>query len=463
MNEINIVALELGSSKIKGAVGTVDSSGAVTVKVVEEEPLLDWVRYGIVSNVEEVAVLTANLLERLEKKISPLTVDGVYVAMGGRSFRSDNRETERLLPEETEISSEIIEQLMGETQTTVPASRELFSIEAREYVVDKSRVSKPIGTFGRSIRMYSNVITCRPQIKRNLKRLLNEKLGLNINGFVVRQTAQADFVLNPEEKRLGCMLVDFGAETTSVSIYKNDHLQYFNTIPLGSRNITRDLTNLNYIEEQAEEIKQRMGDALGSANLDSADANSGINIVAVNNYISNRAGEIIANIREQIKYAELRATDIPAGIVLVGRGARLRGFGERLAKVTGLKVRTGNSACLDIRLADPRISMSDSVDVISTLYYAARHTPLECLTKFISEPEPEQEVQQTVVTSPEPEKPVEVTPVSEVSTDTPESPKTPKQRKSWMNMSKWKERFNKIMDESEEMDDDDAIMREDED
>ena len=233
MKETNIVALEIGSSKIKGAVGVIDSSGAITVKAVEEESHQDWVRYGIVSNVEEVAVLAANLLERLEQRVSPLVVEGVYVAMGGRSFRSDSREAERMLPEETEINADIIDQLMGETSATVFNNRELLDIVPREYIVDKTRVTKPIGTFGRNIRMLSNVITCRPQIKKNLCRLFNEKLGLNINGFIVRQTAQAEFVLTTEEMRLGCMLVDCGAETTTVSIYKNGALQYLSTIPMG--------------------------------------------------------------------------------------------------------------------------------------------------------------------------------------------------------------------------------------
>ena len=425
MKETNIVALEIGSSKIKGAVGVIDSSGAITVKAVEEESHQDWVRYGIVSNVEEVAVLAANLLERLEQRVSPLVVEGVYVAMGGRSFRSDSREAERMLPEETEINADIIDQLMGETSATVFNNRELLDIVPREYIVDKTRVTKPIGTFGRNIRMLSNVITCRPQIKKNLCRLFNEKLGLNINGFIVRQTAQAEFVLTTEEMRLGCMLVDCGAETTTVSIYKNGALQYLSTIPMGSRNITRDLTALNFIEEHAEDIKQRMGNANNGVKSDVASA-PGINITSVQQYVSARAGEIIANIKEQIKYAGLKAADLPSGIILVGRGARLRGFSERLSTSTGMKVRTGNSACLDLRLADSRIAVGDSVDVISTLYYAAKHSPLECLST-VYEPEPpvvRQEPEKPVVKE-EPKQPVQPEPekVKEVVAE-PEHKKT---------------------------------------
>ena len=69
-----------------------------------------------------------------------------------------------------------------------------------------------------------------------------DRLRLGINGFVVRQIAEGDMVITNEEKMLGCVLVDFGAETTGVSVYKSGHLQYFATLPLGSRNITLDIT-----------------------------------------------------------------------------------------------------------------------------------------------------------------------------------------------------------------------------
>lgn len=83
----------------------------------------------------------------------------------------------------------------------------------------------------------------------------DERLRLSVNDIFVRPLVEADLVLYPEEKRQGCMLVDFGADTTTVSIYKNGVLNYLSTIPMGSRNITRDITALNYLEERAEELK----------------------------------------------------------------------------------------------------------------------------------------------------------------------------------------------------------------
>ena len=65
-----------------------------------------------------------------------------------------------------------------------------------------------------------SVVSCMPQIKRMLRRVIGERLGLDINGYITRPLAEAEMVLTGDERRLGCMFVDFGAETTTVAIYK---------------------------------------------------------------------------------------------------------------------------------------------------------------------------------------------------------------------------------------------------
>lgn len=265
MEEKNIVALEIGSSKIKGAVGRIDNRGVLTVHAVEEEPIYDLVRNGVVSNVEEVANVASRILGRLEARMAPRKIVSVYLSIGGRSLGSMRCDVERQLPDEMEVTDLLLRQLKNEAAMTDIVDRELLEVIPREYMVDRVVVPRPRGTFGRNVRMNANLLTCRSQLKRNLDRIVTEKLQLKVNGYIVRQRAQGDLVLTDEEKRLGCMLVDFGAETVAVSIYKNGRMQYLATLPLGSRNITRDITKLNYLEEQAEEVKREVGHAMGGA------------------------------------------------------------------------------------------------------------------------------------------------------------------------------------------------------
>ncbi len=367
MEQKYIIALEIGSSKLRGAVGQLDSSGTLSVKAVEEEQLIDSVRYGCIQNVAEVSNRIQAIISRLESRIPGHRVTGVYVGVGGKSTMATRAEFERQLPLEREITKEMVEQINEEAYGTIYNERDVISVTPREYRIDRSVVARPVGTYGRSIQATLNLITCRSQIKRNLNQVLSEKLHLNVNGYIVRQLAQADLVLSSDEKRLGCMLVDFGAETTTVSIYKNGALQYLATLPLGSRNITRDITSLNHLEERAEQLK------LAGGNADPANTTTftpdGIDYTEINNYVTARAGEIIANINEQIKYAGFTGRQLPAGIIVVGNGAKLRGFNSRLEAFTKMKVRAGMPVVM-IRIGDPRIHTAEAVDVISVLYAA---------------------------------------------------------------------------------------------
>lgn len=378
MEPKHIIGIEIGSSKIKGAVGTVERDGSLTVKAVEEIKLIDSVRYGLIRNVEITATTVARILERLESQFAPKKVDSVYLAIGGLGTSTIAVDVERQLVEETEITSKLIEQLKQEALGRLTPGRDIVGIAPRAYFIDRKPTERPEGMVGQNIKLSLNLITCKTQAKSNLARVVNGKLGLRINSYVIRQIAQADLVLSNEEKRMGVALVDFGAETTTVSIYRKGTLQFLATLPLGSRNITRDITAIHHLEERAEEIKIHGGSAIPSSSptivdnrFDDVDFNN------VNKYVSARSGEIIANIKALVEYAGFKPADLPSGIVVIGAGAKLRDFNKRLESVTKMEVRTGYLNNL-IRIADGRIQPGNSIDIISVLWAAAAH-PEECL------------------------------------------------------------------------------------
>jgi cell division ATPase FtsA len=72
---------------------------------------------------------------------------------------------------------------------------------------------------------------------------------------------------------------------------------------------------------------------------------------------------------------------LPAGIIVVGGGAKLKGFNSLLEAQSSLKVRSGAPLGL-IRITDNRIQPSDSVDVISILMSAIRVSAVDCLEKI---------------------------------------------------------------------------------
>lgn len=428
-----IVAIEIGSSKIKGAVGLADPSGTLTVKGIEEEHQHpNYVRYGCVQNIKEVANELNRVITKLNNRISPEKITAAYVGVGGRSLRSTTAHLTLSLADDTEVTPEIVAKLLSRARIA-ETDRDLLDVEPVSFQVDgKEQGSDPVGILGRDIAAQVNIVNCRTQIIRNLQKVITEKLELKVNGYVVRPMALADMVLTSDEKRLGVMLADCGAETTTVAIYKKGTLAYLNTIPLGSRHITRDITmSMPYLEERAEELKRAVGKAGQAASAASGTIEE-TDTTQINGIVSARALEIIVNINAQIEYAGLTAADIPGGIVLTGGGAMLQGFAEELEKCTTLSVRRG-SLPPTVRLSGSKISTGEDLDVISLLYRLSTETRLKPCTKA---PEPVKE-EPAAETTPEPKPKEDEYAFDDPVDDEPAEEKEPKKnRRSWKQVCK---------------------------
>lgn len=371
MDEKFIVAIEIGSSKIKGALASIKPSGTLNVLAVSEEPLVDSVRYGQIKNVEEVSSCIDRIRRRLESSpsITPRRISGVYVGLSGLTVGSTNVTASINFSGESEVTASTIEDLKQRAVNSLYTDKDTYQVLPVEYFVDNMAMANPVGTFGETVKGSFVIIQGQPGLMANIKRTIPERLQLPLRGTIVAATAQAQAVLTPDERRLGVMFVDFGAETTTVAIYKGGVLRYLATLPMGSRNITRDLMALNYLEEHADAVKRSNGIVNPELEGPRFTDDDGMQQPEINQFITARATEIIANILAQIEYAGLQVSDLPGGIVVVGGGARMKGFSDLLASESKMNVRTG-SVPRNIRITDTSINADDAVDVISLLIAA---------------------------------------------------------------------------------------------
>lgn len=376
-----VAAIEISSSKIIAAVGRMHNDGRLDIIATKQEKGVESVRFGILQNLEETSMRINRVLDLLQREpaVSPRLITGVYVGLSGRSLRSIRTEVEINLPDETEISQQILQQLRERAMATaIDSSLEVVDAIPRKYIVGTLETMSPQGVVGNRIHAIFDLIVCRPELRRNLQRTISDKLGITINGLVVTALSSAQVILSSEEKRLGCMLVDMGAETTTVSIYKEGSLRYLATLPMGGRNITRDITSLNVLEERAEDIKITMGNAIARDTVSSLNLH-GIRMSDVSNLIVARAEEIVANIVEQLKYAGLKDSDLPAGLICIGGASKLNGMLDLLGRQTSLPVRRGQLPGY-IHLEDTKAPSSEVLEVASVLYSGANDSDAECLT-----------------------------------------------------------------------------------
>lgn len=388
-----VAAIEISSSKVLAVVGKYNrENGELDVVAVEQEKGLESVKYGLIRNVEEVWMRIARLVQRLESKpaVSPRKITGVFVGLSGVSLRSIPVPVSINLSEDSEITDDIIERLLQQAQrSAIDSTLEVVDAVPRVYKVGQQESLSPKGMVGNKIDAEFDLIVCRKEMKRNIMRIFDDKLKsqLKMRGLVVTALATGQLVLSDEEKRLGCMLVDMGAETTTVTIYKNGHLVYFVTLPMGGRNITRDITSLKLLEEKAEEIKIASGNALPRTTTTTLNF-GGVKDSDISNLIVARAEEIIVNVLKQIKYAELEDSDLPAGIICIGGGSKLNGLMDLLSDKSGLSVRRG-SIPKYVHIHDLKVNSSELIEVVSVLYAGATGADEVCLETIVNEPLPE--------------------------------------------------------------------------
>ncbi|MBD5269431.1 MAG: cell division protein FtsA [Bacteroides sp.] len=380
MEERYIAAIEISSSKVIGAIGKTDGHGRLDVVAVHRESGIEAVRHGVIQNLEETSMRISTTLHRLQEhsSVRPRKVSGVFVGLSGRSMRSIKVRTSVSLPEDSEITEDVLDRLRRQAlNSDIDSSLEIIDAVPRSYKIGKLETLSPKGVIGNEISAIFDLIVCRPELTRNLTRTVNEKLNLRIEGMIVTALATGALIPTREEKRLGCMLVDMGAETTTVSIYKNGSLRYLATLPLGGRNITRDLTTLNMLEERAEDIKITSAVALPRPTPPTA-MKGGVPLTEIDNYVQARAGEIVANIMEQIEYAGLKSGDLPGGIIVIGGASRLNKMEQLLHDESSLKVRRGKLPEY-VEVTDAKAHQTELMEVVSILYAGATHSNAVCL------------------------------------------------------------------------------------
>jgi cell division protein FtsA len=386
-----IVAIEIGSSKIVGVIAHKElPSGAVAIRAVHETKITESVRYGCIKNVEEVKRSINEVISKLTTQIKDATISSIYLSLAGRSIRNEVVQVKKTLNIESPITQETILDLLREGRHTTKKGFDVLDVIPQRFLIDNVEEKKPVGTFASNISATLNTIIGKSTLSANLHRVIDP--SIKVNGIILSPIAVAKQVLTPDEQQLGCMLVDLGAETTTVSIYKNGALIHLATLPFGGRNITRDVMSLNLLEDKAEELKISAGNAMPNENLNQSMQVDGVSIRDLSKYVVARSGEIIANITEQLNIANIRSEELGEGIILIGGGAQLSGFREVLEKSTNMKVKFG-SYPQHVNIISKRAQESSLyIQAVAIAAEAAECISPEddCLTRIVK-PEPEEE------------------------------------------------------------------------
>ena len=316
--------------------GRKNSDGSMQVLAYAQEDSSTFIRKGVIFNLDKTAQSLTSIINRLEGELKN-SIAKVYVGIGGQSLRTVRNVVSRDLEDEAIISEELVSAIGDENIAIPVVDMDILDVAPQEYKVGNNLQANPVGLVGSHIEGRFLNIVARASVRKNLEHCF-QQAKIDIADQLIAPLVTANAVLTESERRSGCALIDLGADTTTISVYKNNILRFLTVLPLGGNSITRDITTLQMEEEEAERLKKAYGDALYEEDPEQEEAtckldddSRTIKVADLNNIIEARAEEIIANVWNQVQLSGFD-DKLLAGIILTGGAANLKNIEEMLRK-----------------------------------------------------------------------------------------------------------------------------------
>ena len=358
-----IVAIELGSSKITGIAGRKNKDGSISILALAQEDGETCIQKGVVRNIDKTVQALSNIIKKLEVTLKT-RIAHVYVGFGGQSIMSVRNTNVRELSSESEVTQEMINELMDANRSMQYPDKQILDAVTQEYKVDNQyQAEPPVGVPCKRLEGNFLNILCRKEFYRRMKKCFDQA-NISILDMYISPLALADSILTDAERRGGCVLVDLGADTTTVSVYHRNILRKLTVIPLGSRNITKDIASLQMEEEDAEKMKIKYASAYTDANdIDPTftypiDKERSIDMPKFVDIVEARVREIIENVRSQVP--DEFADKLLGGIILTGGGSNMRNTERAFRLYTHIeKIRTAKFVNETIKSSNPIVNAKD--------------------------------------------------------------------------------------------------------
>ena len=358
-----IVAIELGSTNIIGVAGKKNIDGSISILSVIKEDSTSCINKGVVYNIDKTVQCLTNIIKRLETSLKA-KVAQVYVGVGGQSIRSVKNTLIKELPLDTVVTLDMVNELMDENRNMTYPAQEVLDAITQEYKVDAQYQLDPVGI--QCTRLEANLLNIlwKKSFYRNLNKCF-DNAGIAIAEMYLAPLALADSVLTDVEKRVGCVLVDLGAETTTVSVYYRNILRHLAVIPLGGNNITIDIASLQMDDENAEKMKRKYASAYtDSKDIDenlkySIDEDRQVDSKTFIEIVEARLEEIIKNVWYQVpsEYTD----KLLGGFIITGGVSNMKNIEKAFKQHTGVdKIRIANFVQETINSNIPEITAHDA-------------------------------------------------------------------------------------------------------
>lgn len=372
-----LAALDIGSSKTCALIADIENGSSRFLGMGAAES--KGSRKGLIVNLDAAVSSIRRALEEAEG-VANVPVEYAVVGIAGSHVRGVNsRGGISLGSRPRDIEREHVRRAVDAARAiTLPEDREILHVLPQEFLVDhQDSIRDPIGMVGQSLEVNVHIVTTSIAATQNVVTAIN-RAGVVVSDTALEPLASAEAVITQDERELGCCLLDIGGGTTESIVYSGGVVRHTGGVAIGGDHFSNDLAvGLRTPIPEAERIKREYGCASRDLLLE----DQAIQIASVgdrpprtvfvrmlNEIIEPRAQELLTLVRDDLKRAGLDS-QIPAGLVLAGGGARLKGLAELAERVFSLPVRC--AAPRGLEDMPEELSQPEYATVVGLLLYGA--------------------------------------------------------------------------------------------
>ena len=358
-----IAALDIGTHTIKALVVSQKNGNDLEVAF-QAQRESKGVRRGIVVRPEDVSYILQDVFCQLKIELKK-NIDSLYVNIdGSHLFCQPSHGLISVSRADRKISKEDVDRVLQEAKiVSLPPLKEIFDIVPQEFIIDGEKGIKDAQGL-QGLRLEADILAIggfAPYLKNHTQAILNS--DFQILDRIPSPIAAAEACLTEKQKELGSAIVDMGAGTSGLAVFKEGDLIHLAILPMGSANITEDIAvGFKTEMDLAERIKLEYGSCQPVKNkkpekikVEGEDplVFSQKQLLGI---IVPRVSEIFTEINRHLKGIS-KEKSLPGGVILTGGGAKLPKIAELAKKELKLPVRIGKPRGI-LNLDDPIWSVS---------------------------------------------------------------------------------------------------------
>ena len=358
MADLPLVAIDLGSDSVRAMAAVSLGPDTLHILGAEKSTRYAYTEKGNVTDTHFAAYMIKEALQLLANRIHVEEIPSAFVVLGGYGMKIQALQDKRDLIRAHAITPELLERIKREFIRAMETSHPtvcVLDLVPTYYVLDGEEQDECPTPDQVATILEVHYIAFFGH--KDMKQKVNDSFILASifqEGSFVRSDAllSAFGTGQTEIYQQGCAVLDMGAQTTTLSIYKGNQYLASKVVPIGGWHITRAIEHLGIGLQYAEALKCQLGWACRDLaptgkkvripSVQEKDKTLHLDLQDLADVIDQKLNDILTPILEVLQPYEQRISTL----FITGGGSMLQGLEEYIQRRTRVDVLPGSHAIL---------------------------------------------------------------------------------------------------------------------